>query len=299
MTNVIILGKGFIGTHLYKFLTEKSPSLGTHIVSRAEVNYFDEIQLKKYLREVGHFYDGYHSENIIINCSGFTGKPNVDQCEVKKAECFEYNVKLPVHLSHFANKNKCWLINVSSGCIYSGYDKKFTEDDEPNFGFFDTYSSFYSKCKHLCEKLIQNHNTSILRIRMPFCGYNSPRNLLVKLLNYSNLVKFKNSLTSIDDFSYFVNEFIDQQLYKTNPGIFNVVNPGGVDAEEITSILAKHNLINKNWKFVDIDSLNLKAGRSNCILSSDKIASLGLGLPDAKIALEKCAEELSKNYELV
>jgi UDP-glucose 4,6-dehydratase len=301
VTNIIVLGRGFIGSHLYNFLKDhnESNNFNLYNISREQVDYFDEIKLKKFIRETGHFYDGSYSENIIINCSGFTGKPNVDQCEVKKSECFEYNVKLPIILSHFCSKNKCWLINISSGCIYTGYEKEFTEEDEPNFGFYNPQSSFYSKCKHIAEKLIQNNFTTTLRIRMPFCGYNSPRNLLVKLLKYDNLVKFKNSLTSIDDLSFFINEFINRQLFKSNPGIYNVTNPGALDAAEITSILSKNNLINKNWKFVDIENLDLKANRSNCVLSSEKIASMGLSLPDVRISLDKCASILSTCYELV
>ena len=148
-------------------------------------------------------------------------------------------------------------------------------------------------------KLIQNNFTTTLRIRMPFCDYDSPRNLLIKLLKYDNLVKFKNSLTSIDDLSFFVNKFIERQLYKSDPGIYNVTNPGAVDAAEIISILSKNNLINENWKFVDIENLNLKANRSNCVLSSEKLASMGLSLPDVNISLDKCAKALSTTYGLV
>jgi dTDP-4-dehydrorhamnose reductase len=295
VTNIIIIGRGFIGSYLKKHLATSLPEASIHNISRADVDYFNEIKLKKYLRETSHFYDGYCTENVLINCSGFTGKPNVDECELKKEECFEYNVKLPIYLSHFCSKNKYWLINVSSGCIYTGYQKEFTEEDEPNFGFYNPESSFYSKCKHLAEKLSLNYYTSLLRIRMPFCGYSSPRNLLTKLLNYNNLVKFKNSLTSIDDFSDFVSSFIDKQFYKTEPGIYNVVNPGGMDAEEITQVLSKHNLINKNWKFVNINDLNLKAGRSNCVLSTEKITSLGLSLPSVHLSLDRCAQMMASN----
>lgn len=298
MAKIIILGKGFVGNHLFTKLKDIDPFLNVSIFSRAEVDYFDEIHLKKCIRSTT-FFDGLDQENIIINCSGFTGVPNVDQCEEKKAECFEYNVKLPIFLSQFCNKYKHSLIHISSGCIYTGYEKEFTEEDEPNFGFFDLNSSFYSKCKHLAEKLMLNNHTTVLRIRMPFCGYSSSRNLLVKLLKYDNLVKFKNSLTSIDDLSSFIFNFISRNYNLTDPGIYNVVNPGALDAEEITSILAKNNLINKNWKFVGIDTLNLKAGRSNCVLSTEKIQSLNLGLPPSNESLQICAQELSNVWETI
>ena len=42
------------------------------------------------------------------------------------------------------------LAQISSGCIYNGYEKRFTEEDEPNFTFNN--GSFYSGSKALCEK---------------------------------------------------------------------------------------------------------------------------------------------------
>ena len=31
--------------------------------------------------------------NVIINCSGFTGRPNVDEGESKKEECWKYKFR--------------------------------------------------------------------------------------------------------------------------------------------------------------------------------------------------------------
>lgn len=277
MSNIVILGKGFVGNQLYNYL-HQDESLHVTITSRKEVDYFNEIALKKHVREVQNIFHNVAEDIIILNCSGFTGRPNVDECESKKELCLKYNTELPVFLSNFCKRNKLWFINVSSGCIYSGYEKEFTEDDIPNFGIFSNESSFYSKCKHLNEVLVNRDVTSNLRIRMPFCGANSDRNFINKILKYNNLVSFENSLTCIEDFSVFIKKFINEQHYKINPGIYNVVNPGSASAKKVVEILSKNNLINKNWNFVDIESLSLKANRSNCILSDSKIQSLNLGL---------------------
>lgn len=292
MVNIIILGKGFVGTHLYNSLKEVK-DFHVSIVKRSEVNYLDTIALKKYVRENPTFNHSNFDDFVFINCSGFTGRPNVDECELKKEICLELNTKLPVKLSYFCKRNNYWLINISSGCIYTGYEKEFSETDIPNFGIYNPQSSFYSKCKHLAEELSNLEATSFFRIRMPFCGYNSDRNYINKIINYNNLVSFDNSMTCIEDLSLFVEKFLYNKLYKNDPGIYNVVNPGGINAKDVVSKLSSNNIINKNWKFVEISDLSLRANRSNCVLSDKKIEDLGLQLPSASESLANCIHKLA------
>lgn len=287
--NIFILGKGFVGTHIYNIFKEE-PSFFVNFASRKDVDYFNEIALKKYIRESFH---NNNSDNIIINCSGYTGKPNVDACELNKEICLDYNTALPVFLSNFCDKYNYWLINVSSGCIFTGYEKEFTEEDIPNFGIFNPNSSFYSKTKHLAETLVNKNSSTTLRIRMPFCGYNSDRNYINKIINYNNLVSFKNSMTSIDELASFIKQFIIGNYYKTDPGIYNVVNEGSLNGKEVVELLTNHNIINPNWKFVDIENLQLKANRSNCILSTQKIKDIGLELTDIKDAMNTCIDQIN------
>jgi len=289
VVNVFILGKGFVGTHIYNSFSKEN-NFHLNIASLKDVNYFDEIALKRYIRESHH--DNVN-DIVIINCSGYTGRPNVDACESNKEICLDYNTKLPVFLSNFCDKYNYWLVNISSGCIFTGYEKDFTELDIPNFGMFNPISSFYSKTKHLAEALINNNAASTFRIRMPFCAYNSERNYINKIINYDNLVCYKNSMTSIDDLCTFTIEFLLYRFYKNSPGIYNVVNEGALDGKDVVELLSKYNIINTNWRFVDIESLSLKANRSNCVLSTDKIKSLGLALPDSRTSMESCIKQLS------
>lgn len=283
MVNIVILGKGFVGNHLYNFLKTKNDLHVDHI-SRAQVDYFSEISLKKFLREMFHFP---HNDIVLINCSGYTGSPNVDACEINKETCFEYNTVLPVFLSNFCAEYKHYLINISSGCIYTGYDKEFTEEDTPNFGLYNNDSSFYSKTKHIAELLYDRSHTSTFRIRMPFCSYMHPKNILTKIINYNNLISYKNSLTSLDELSLAIYTFLKNSFFRNAPGIYNAVNPGGIDAEEIVQILSKHNIINKNWKFVKFEELNTKANRSNCVLSPCKLEELDIHFCDSRKAVEE------------
>jgi dTDP-4-dehydrorhamnose reductase len=292
VANIILLGKGYVGTHLYNSLKQNT-NFHVSSICRAEVDYFDTIALKKYIRENIFLNHNTHDDYIIINCSGFTGRPNVDQCESNKELCFKLNTKLPVKLSYFCKKNNYWLLNVSSGCIYTGYEKEFTEEDQPNFGIYNPESSFYSKCKHLAEELCNLDSTTFLRIRMPFCGYSSDRNFINKILKYDNLISYSNSLTCIEDFAVFVEQFIKNKYYKSHTGIYNVVNKGSANAKDVVLLLSKYNHINKNWKFVEIKDLNLKANRSNCILSDEKITSMNLKLPNVIESLERCISTIN------
>jgi dTDP-4-dehydrorhamnose reductase len=282
---ILILGKGFIGTRLHSYL--QSEDIHSTVFSKAELNYTSPFRLGKYLRR--------HHPDYVINASGYTGRPNVDACEDDKENCWYYNVAIPNRISEACQKTHSKLIHISSGCIYTGYEKEYTEKDPPNFGLFDNDSSWYSKTKHAAELELQDKNAYIFRIRMPFTKDYTPRNIFNKILKYDNLIAYQNSMTGIEDFCSFIVQFIRKDDIK--PGIFNVVNPGGLDIKQITTIMKKYSWYNPNWKFVDIKELNMKANRSNCILSCKKIENLGLGLPEAIESVENCISLMPTHYD--
>jgi dTDP-4-dehydrorhamnose reductase len=288
MQTVIILGKGFIGTQLAKYFeTNKIPY---EIFSQAELNYTDYETFRQYISKKT-FNTGW-----VINCSGYTGVPNVDACETNKELCYNYNVAYPLDVLRVCNSYGLPLIHVGSGCIYTGYEKEFTEDDTPNFGIFSNESSFYSKCKHIYETFARETRSYVFRIRIPFVAELTKKNYFTKLLNYDNLINENNSITSVTDFCKFVVDFI-----KINPtnrpafGLYNVVNPQPIKAEEVVWLLKKHGLENPKWNFITTDQLNTKANRSNCVLSTKKIKALGLELPDTRDSLVRDIALLTNN----
>lgn len=270
----LILGKGFVGTHLSHHF--RINNIEHEIYSQSELNYTDPDTLWKYL-------DTNNKDiRYVINCSGYTGVPNVDACEDNKELCFNYNVRYPYNVVQIANQFSIPVIHIGSGCIYSGYDKAYTEEDIPNFGFYSDDSSYYSKCKHLFEEWVKGCNCYVLRIRIPFTDVMTRKNYFSKLLNYDTLINELNSVTSLNDFDEFIVRFINT---KPEYGIYNVVNPEPVKAEEVVDILQSFAIKNSNWKFIDVKDLNTKANRSNCVLSTDKIAKYGLQLPNTKESL--------------
>lgn len=285
---ILILGKGYIGNYLEKANTKHQI---IHI-SKSDVNYEDPDTFVNFLHKESKYPKPHF--DWIINCSGYTGRPNVEGCESDKENCYHYNVTVPLYITKIANHFKIPIIHIGSGCIYTGYSQDFTEDDLPNFGADSNQSSFYSKTKDAFEKLSAHLERYIFRIRIPFNGIPEPKNYLYKLLNYNNLISQQNSITNVDDLVSFVYKFIE----KNRPlGVYNVTNTGSIDAQTVTEILEKHGLKNPSWKFVSVEDANFKVGRSNCKLDTSKIEELGLGLPPVKESIEKAIKEYAASFK--
>jgi dTDP-4-dehydrorhamnose reductase len=280
----VILGKGFIGTHLSQYF--KRNNIDHKIFSQSELDYTDPNTFEDFLDS--------NDKDIkwVINCSGYTGVPNVDGCEDNKELCYAYNVLYPMQVVKLCNQYKIPVIHIGSGCIYSGYEKEFTEEDTPNFGIYSNQSSYYSKCKHVFETFAKEFNCYILRIRIPFTDILTRKNYFSKLLNYDTLINELNSVTSLNDFDEFIVRFIST---KPKYGIYNVVNPEPVKAEEVIEILKDNRIVNSKWRFIELKDLNTKANRSNCVLTTDKIKDLGLQLPNTRTSLLRDISTLARN----
>ena len=288
--HVLILGKGFLGKAIHKYLNENEGTTAI-IYSRRELDYGSFEQLYSNIYSIALNSSNY---DVVINASGYTGIPNIDAAEDDRQKCWELNVMNPINIARVCKAVNIPLIHISSGCIYSGYDKEYEENDIPNFGMFNKYSSFYSKTKHAAEMFLAETPSYLLRIRMPFIGNNSQRNYLNKILNYNNLISMNNSMTNVEDFCIFIYKFVKKFFYMEF-GAYNVVNEGYTNAKEVVDIMKKYGLENPNHKFIKIEELNTKAPRSNCILSTDKIKYYNLQLPTVQESLNKAIKQLVEN----
>ena len=290
---ILILGKGYVGTALANCLS-KCYSV-TH-VSRSDMDYTDRAQLFMHLTKTNE-----SKYEFVINTCGYTGRPNVDACEDNIHDTWHYNVVVPVNIQKACKDAGVKMIHVSSGCIYDGYDKQFTETDEPNFGMLNPKSSWYSKTKHACEMMLKDRNLYIFRIRMPFCNTWSERNVLTKLIKYDSVINCLNSVTNLEDFCgfimYFMEDIFSGDAEKNHPyGIYNVVNPEPLMTSDILKVLSDHGLGNDNWTHVELEELykNTKTQRSNCVLSDEKIRSIHLKLPTTMNSLVRCVQSMKQ-----
>lgn len=293
MKKIVIIGNGYVGSKVYKKLSLQYEN----IQLLKEYNYNDPFTLKHTLfKELNDIFSVNNSEVWVVNCVGFTGKPNVDACELQKEKCWSLNVTFPNLLAYECLRENVKLINISSGCIYDGKEV-YKENDWPNFGVDSSESSWYSRTKHaseLCLKTFPNIYT--LRIRMPICeDFNSSKNYLSKILNYDNLLADTNSKTVLSDLIYIVEKIMNKSNIPF--GIYNCVNPSPLSTKQLTEILIDNKKENLNWKLVSYQEVkkHIKANRSNCILSTEKSSFYGIELPKEKESLTKLFEAKNEN----
>ena len=229
---------------------------------------------------------------VLINCAGKTGRPNVDWCELNKLETFEANSLLPLNLARACEKAGARLVHFGSGCIFEGNNggKGFSEEDKPNF-----FGSFYSRGKILGDELLSDFkNVLTLRLRMPVDSEPGPRNLITKLSGYKQIINEKNSITIIEDLLTALKALVE----KNEKGIFNVVNSPATSHEEIISLYRK--IVNPAFscEFISLERLEKMtlAKRSNCILSTEKLENAGIKLRNTQEALADCLQRY-KQFE--
>lgn len=287
---ILLLGSsGYIGQEFHKQLFKKELSVRNCSIPTKELTY---KQLK--------LLHGTLGLTTIINCAGYTGKPNVDACETDKHNTIYGNVSVPDMLSIFCNDHNITFGHVSSGCIYTGRnndDSPFTEIDRPNFSFEHNNCSFYSGTKALAEDLIRRNgdNHYIWRLRIPFEENHNPRNYLSKMLNYKKLLDAENSISNKEDF---VRACIECVIKKVPCGTYNVTNTGYVTTKQVVEKIK--NTIGKDRKFEFFDNDDdfyktaAKTPRSNCVMSNKKLLDTGIKMRDVNEALDYCLNNWNK-----
>ena len=260
----LILGNGYVGNYLSDVLPD---------CTLYKEKVFDVQDVKNLLR------DQYPS-HCLINCAGTIGKPNVDWCEDNKQKTVEGNVMLPLTIAVACLELKRYWVHIGSGCVYCGYDKPWTEEDEANFR-----GSFYSMTKAWSQQMLEDFDqVCTLRIRMPIDERMSPRSYIGKILKYARegkkLFSIPNSMTVLSDLA----EAIVFLTEKGHTGTWNVVNRGAAETQEILDMYREFVDGRLKYELASVEEVEagLKAGRSNCVLSTTKLEKAGCVLPELK-----------------
>jgi len=273
---IMTIGAGFVSDHLpYENIKER-------ITGPASV----ELILNDY------------KPDVIINCIGKTGRPNVDWCESHREETAFANIAVPIMLAEGCKKYGVRLIQIGSGCIYFGpsrykgeasgaHDPGWREED------FANPKSFYSKTKFACDLALgdMDHVTT-LRIRMPISSRNTERNFINKVRGYKQIIDIPNSVTFMNDLV----RCVDWAAYNRKAGIYHVTNPQPVSAAQVMREYQKY-VPDHKFELIseeELDKLTV-AKRSNCIINSDKLKYAGFEMTPSHIALELCMAEYIKN----
>jgi UDP-glucose 4,6-dehydratase len=287
---MIVLGStGYVGSKFVNYFH----ALGHEVmgVSRSEVDYSNPETLKSWLKS--------RNPRFVINSAGYTGKPNVDACELEKAECLSGNAVLPGAVRQVCEELNITWGHVSSGCIFSGRRTDgggWTEDYLPNFSFRAPPCSFYSGSKALGEEVLEGaENCYIWRLRIPFNEERSPRNYLQKLLNYNSLLEAENSVSHLGEFVQKCVECFEKEV---EPGIYNMTNPGSVTTRQVTEWMREEGVTDKQFQFFEDEeqfmSKAAKTPRSNCVLDTTKAEKAGIGMRPVEEAMRESMQKMVK-----
>ena len=281
---IIILGSsGYVGSKYGEFLSSRGVEfLG---FSRRQVDYSTREGLSSLIRST--------SPSFLINAAGYTGKPNVDACELDKRGTLEGNAVFPAMVAEVCGDMGVPWGHVSSGCIYSGRRPDgggWREDDPPNFCFRSGRCSFYSGTKALGEEMILGAPSCyVWRLRIPFNHEAGPRNYLTKLMSYDRLLEAENSVSHLDEFVRATWECWEGRVPF---GVYNVTNPGSVMTSDVVRWIGEEASrldslglpcsFRREFSFYgDEDEFMAKAAktpRSNCVMDSSKLASVGISM---------------------
>ncbi len=240
----------------------------------------------------------HYTPDVLVNCIGKTGRPNVDWCESNKEATAFANTAVPIMLAEGCKKVGIQMIQIGSGCIFFGkspYKGETSAAKDPGWREedFAKPESYYSKSKYACDLALgQMDNVTTLRIRMPISTKNVERNLINKLRNYKQVIDIPNSVTFMDDLV----RCVDWAARNDKMGIYHVTNPGAVTAAQIMTEYQKH-VPEHKFEIIDerqLDALTV-AKRSNCIIDSSKLARAGFTMTPSKEALAACMAEYIKN----
>ena len=270
---VVLGATGYLSSYFVSHLKNKGEEVRG--LSRTEIDYTNLDELRTLLNEI--------KPRFLINAAGYTGKPNVDACESNRAECLFGNAVLPGRIRTACEEIGIPWGHVSSGCIYSGRKSDgggWMEEDEPNFSFRKGPCSFYSGSKALGEEVLEGaENCYIWRLRIPFNHESSPRNYLQKLLNYSNLLEAENSISHLGEY---VKSCVDSFTKNCEPGIYNLTNPGSITTRQVVEWMKEEGVADKDFQFFknekDFIAKAAITPRSNCVMSTTKSETAGIGL---------------------
>ena len=281
---ILIFGDGQIGNfyleYFFKKGIEAKISIGTDITKIEQV----QAAVTDY------------KPSVVINTAAIT---NLEWANKNRLETFNVNVLGADNIAQVCDKNNVYFVHFSSGCIFESVDAndaKF-ETDLP------APAAFYSWTKVWSEELVRfqkspNLKFMILRPRQPVSSQVSAKNMLLKLLTFTQFIDTPNTGTVIEDLMDWTYTLINQRF----TGVINVANEGWSTPYRIALLLKKHILpdlpIEKISK-ATLDGITPNK-RVDTILNVDLLKSIpGINVKTYEERLEEIIVQLSNNFKTV
>ena len=220
------------------------------------------------------------------------GFPTIDYLEQpgKLYENLRDNLFAPMLLSQLSEKYNYHFTYLGTGCIFHmDYPQEyaFREYESPNF-----FGSSYSIVKGVTDQLLRNqHNTLVLRIRLPIISSHHPRNFITKLVKYSSIQSEPNSVSVLPTLIPYILDMMKHHF----EGCVNLVNPGCITHNEILEMyktMVDPSIVWKNVSAEEMGSL-VCAKRCNNVLDTTVLEMLYPDVPSVHEAVHMCISQMA------
>jgi dTDP-4-dehydrorhamnose reductase len=272
---------GWIGKQLIKILSDKNEEIITTNCRADNINDVEQIIINTCPERILCIIGRTHGENF----------KTIDYLEQKGKliENINDNLFSPMILAFISSKYNIHLTYMGTGCIFSGYDKEYYENDLPDF-----FGSSYSVVKGYTDRLMKNFtNVLNVRIRMPISDdLNNDRNFIYKITHYEKICSMNNSMTVLPELLPIL---IDMIINNQN-GTINLVNPGCINHNEILEMYKEIIDPNFTWNNMTLEEQDniLLAKRSNNILNTNKLQKLYPNVNNIKDSIKNLFYNIKK-----
>lgn len=262
---VSVLGsKGMLGYAISEYFKEKG----------YQVNQIDRVQFDPLINPIKDLEEKLTGSNFVVNCIGII-KPRIANMKIE--DVFMVNGTFPKNLAKLANKLNIPCFHVTTDCVYSGSQGKYSEDD-----YFDIDDT-YGLSKNAGE------STDCMTLRTSIIGeeLNNKYSLLewAKSQKGKNVTGFNNHLWNGVTTLYLA-EIIEKimQENKYAKGIYHLYSPTPVTKYELL------NIINDSY------NLSLQIAKSDAPVKVDRTLSSIFPLSKA-IVNKELSDQISEMYK--
>ena len=276
MTRVLLIGgSGQLGSEIrrrWKDCEISSPSHG-------ELEITDSVAFTR-------AFDSF-SPNVVINCAAFH---NVDRCEDEPLRAFEVNaVAVDAMAAECARRNTTF-VTFSTDYVFSGETSApYDEDAAPQ------PISAYGTSKFAGELLVRRRNSDALIVRT--CGVYGLRPSATKGYTFVDRIiaqaKAGEAIRVVDDvvasptYAGHLAEALKALVERRRSGLYHLVNRGAVSWYQFAKQALASAGIDHPIEGVPQSTWFTKAARPRySALTSNRIASLGIELPDWRAGIE-------------
>jgi len=305
---ILILGaSGYVGRAFAEELRKRDRSFVP--LSRQALDYTSFGTLLGFVQKL--------KPKLVVNAAAYSGRPNVDACEMDRLAAFEINTRLPQNISRVCSIQGIPFAHFSTGSIFSGakifqggllrvesnltspevrglFDASprgflgFTEYDEPNFSFRHPPCNSFAGTRALAEDALRGAaNTYVWRLLMPFDEVDQSCNLLSKLQAYPRIFDHITSLSHLGDA---VSACVDLFERRAPYGIYNVVNSGAITTRAVVEQIQSTLRPERNFSYwrdqEEFQAQGTRIPRSCCILDSTKLLHAGVKLRPVQEAIQ-------------